>query len=180
MQRGYSLDAYENAVVSVRDAMPDIAITTDIIVGFPGETEEQFEETYRFCEKIGFARIHVFPYSIRTGTRAAIMPDKVSDKVKKFRTQHMLEMAKQSAQMFHRRFQGATMPVLWETRKGNNLWVGHTSNYIKVFTESDQPLCNCLSNTILGEEHEQGMWGQIITQDNLTASQAKRRVSVYD
>ncbi|NQT72326.1 MAG: tRNA (N(6)-L-threonylcarbamoyladenosine(37)-C(2))-methylthiotransferase MtaB [Chloroflexi bacterium] len=173
MQRGYSLDEYMDVVNSVRNAMPDIAITTDVIVGFPGETDEEFEESFRFCEKIGFARMHIFPYSVRARTKAATLPDKVPDKVKKYRTQRMLDLAKQSAQMFHRRFQGVAMPVLWETLKGNKLWVGYTSNYIKVFTKSDQPLCNSLSNTILGEEYEQGLWGQIIAQDSLATSQVK-------
>lgn len=180
MQRGYTLDAYENAVVSVRDAMPDTAITTDIIVGFPGETDEEFEESYRFCEKIGFSRMHVFPYSVRAGTKAATLPGKVSDKVKKYRTQRMLDLAKQNAQSFRQDFQGAIMPVLWETRKRNNFWVGHTSNYIKVFTKSDQPLGNNLSNTILGEEHEQGLWGKISSETKPGHFASQRRVSVYD
>jgi threonylcarbamoyladenosine tRNA methylthiotransferase MtaB len=166
MNRAYTIVEYEAAVKTVRDAMPDIAVTTDIIVGFPGETDEEFQESLEFCKKVGFAGMHIFPYSARNGTKAADMPNKVADKVKKARSQIMLDLATQSARGFCQRFQGETMQVLWEERKGKNLWIGHTGNYIKVYTKTDEFLENCLSNVRLGTEYEQGLWGEIITAPN--------------
>jgi len=165
MRREYSIGEYESAVNMVRDAIPDIAITTDIIVGFPGETEGEFEESYRFCERVGFANMHIFPYSSRTGTLAAKMPGKVPDKVKKSRSQRMLEMAKQSSAAFRHKFKGEVVPVLWEEQKSNNLWIGHTGNYIKVLTRSSHSLKNCLVPVKLGDEHQQGMWGEVLPSE---------------
>ena len=161
MGRGYSTSEYEEAVNLVREAMPDVAITTDVIVGFPGESEEEFEESHRFCERIGFAGLHIFPYSARPGTPAARMSGKVPEKIKKARSRIMLELASRSAREFRRRFSGQAMPVLWEEQKGENLWVGHTGNYIKVVTRSDEPLRGCLLETRLGGEYEDALWGDM-------------------
>jgi len=123
--------------------VPEAAITTDIIVGFPGETEEEFEESYQFCRRMGFARIHVFPYSPRKGTQAAQMPRRVGDEVKKQRSQRMLALAEESVRNFRQRFLGKTMMVLFEQRS-NGVWSGLTDNYIKVYTKSDEDLSNKL------------------------------------
>jgi threonylcarbamoyladenosine tRNA methylthiotransferase MtaB len=102
----YSAADYQRAVSLIRETMPDAAITTDVIVGFPGETEAEFEESYNFCRKEQFARIHVFPYSPRQGTEAAGMPHQVSDEVKKERSRRMLALAKKSAFDFIQQFLG--------------------------------------------------------------------------
>ena len=162
MKRKYSIDEYEIAVDMVREVMPDISITTDIIVGFPGETDYEFEESYLFCERIGFANMHIFPYSSRAGTPAAKMPGKVPDKVKKSRSRRMIEMAKLNSLAFRHKFGGKVMPVLWEEQKPNNLWVGHTGNYIKVYACSSCSLSNCLLATKLGDEYLQGLWGEVL------------------
>ncbi|MBM3132088.1 MAG: tRNA (N(6)-L-threonylcarbamoyladenosine(37)-C(2))-methylthiotransferase MtaB [Chloroflexi bacterium] len=161
MRRDYSLTEYAQAVNDVREAMPDIAITTDIIVGFPGETDEEFDESYRFCQRIGFANLHVFPYSVRTGTPAARMSGRVPDKIKKARSRRMLDLARTSSHEFRRRFRGETMPVLWEENKGN-MWIGHTGNYIKVFARTDEPLGNRVTPAKLGDECKQGLWGEVL------------------
>jgi threonylcarbamoyladenosine tRNA methylthiotransferase MtaB len=161
MGRRYCTSEYEETVNLVREAMPDIAITTDVIVGFPGESAEEFEESYRFCERIGFAGLHIFPYSARPATPAARMPDKVPDKIKKARSRIMIDLAHRSARNFRRRFSGRTMPVLWEERKGEYLWIGHTGNYIKVITRSDEPLRGYLIETKLSGEYEDALWGDI-------------------
>ena len=114
MHRPYSLAEYESAVCQARDAIPDLSITTDMLVGFPGEGEGEFEESYRFCERMGFAGIHVFPYSKRPGTPAAAMPGQIDDKVKKQRSARMMALGKRSAGRFRSQFLGRTMPVLWE------------------------------------------------------------------
>ena len=143
MKRRYSVNHYQEAVSLIRSIVPQAAITTDIIVGFPAETEEAFKESYQFCRQMGFARIHVFPYSPRQGTQAAQMPQQVGDKVKKQRTQRMLTLAEESAQNFRQQFLGETMMVLFEQRT-NGVWSGLTDNYIKVYTKSDEDLRNKL------------------------------------
>ena len=144
MKRRYGVGDYEKAVSLIRNKLPEAAITTDIIVGFPGETEEEFAESYRFCRDTEFARIHVFPYSPRPGTEAANLPQRVGDKIKKQRSQRMLALAEESARKFRQRFSGKTMTVLWEKRSDDGIWSGVTDNYIKVYAESEQNLSNKL------------------------------------
>ncbi len=173
MDREYSIDEYERAVDMIRQSMPDIAVTTDIIVGFPGETDDEFEESRDFCRRISFADMHVFPYSIRTGTVAANFPGRIPDGIKKSRSLRMIELAKQGSQDFHQKFKGKVMPVLWEECRKGNLWIGHTSNYMKVFATSDETLNNCLLNTKLGDEYEQGILGEICESSKLAKTVAK-------
>ena len=159
MKRRYTTADYQRAVALIRGAVPEAAITTDIIVGFPGETEAEFQESYNFCRQTEFARIHVFPYSPRRETEAARMPHQVADKVKKQRSQKMLALAEESAQNFRRRFLGKTMPVLWEKQTGG-IWSGLTGNYIKVYTESSEDLTNQLLSVKLVEIRKDGVWGR--------------------
>jgi threonylcarbamoyladenosine tRNA methylthiotransferase MtaB len=142
MKRQYSVSDYEKAVSLIRGQVPEAAITTDIIVGFPGETEEDFEESYRLCREMEFARIHVFNYSPRAGTEAALLSHPVESKVRKQRSQRMLALAEKSIENFRRRFSGKTMTVLWEKQSGRGVWSGMTGNYIKVYKESDEDLSN--------------------------------------
>jgi len=144
MGRHYCVSDYQKALDLIRGMVPDVAITTDVIVGFPGETEDEFEESYELCRQSGFARIHVFPYSLRPGTEAARLPGKVDERAKRERSQRMLALARESEQSFRRRFAGRVMPVLWEQKSGIGVWSGLTGNYIKVYTESDEDLSNRL------------------------------------
>jgi threonylcarbamoyladenosine tRNA methylthiotransferase MtaB len=141
MGRRYSAADYKRAVALIREAVPGVAITTDIIVGFPGETEAEFEESYNFARQMQFARIHVFPYSPRPGTKAAAMPGQVEDKLKRERSRKMLALGGASVRNFRRRFVGKTLMVLWEQQTGG-VWSGLTDNYIRVYTESDEDLTN--------------------------------------
>ena len=159
MKRRYTSADYRRAVALIRKMVPDVAITTDVIVGFPGETEAEFEESYNFCQKISFARIHVFPYSRRPGTEAAGMMEQVSEGVKKERVQKMLALAKESACDFRQRFLGRTMPVLWEQKSGG-VWSGYTSNYIRVYTKSREDLTNQLTKVKLESIWKDGVWGR--------------------
>jgi len=162
MKRRYTVGDYQQAVASIRDTVPGAAITTDIIVGFPGETEAEFDESYQLCRQVGFARIHVFPYSPRRGTEAATMPDQIGDRVKRERSQRMLALAKESAQNFRRKFLGRTMPVLWE-KQTNGIWSGLTDNYIRVYTKSDKDLTNQLLPVRLVKLfNRDGVWGRCI------------------
>jgi len=160
MKRRYTTIDYQQAVSLIREVVPEAAITTDIIVGFPGETEAEFQENFNFCQQMGFARIHVFPYSVRRETEAAQMPHQVRDKIKKQRSQKMLALARESVQNFSRQFLGKTMPVLWE-KQADGIWSGLTGNYIKVYTRSDKDLTNQLLPVKLVEFRGDGVWGRI-------------------
>ena len=164
MRRRYSLDDYQEAVNSIRQAIADVAITTDVMVGFPGESDEEFEQSYRFCQQAGFANIHVFPFSPRPGTEAAKMPDQVEDRVKKERTQRMLELSRSSQHSFCRQFQGRTVWVLWEkeTNPGSGIYSGRTDNYIRVFARSEKPLTNKIASARLVRFCDHGMWGELL------------------
>jgi threonylcarbamoyladenosine tRNA methylthiotransferase MtaB len=143
MGRRYTTNDYKRAVEQIREAVPGVAITTDIIVGFPGESDDEFKESYDFAKQMRFARIHVFPYSPRPGTKAAAMPNHVGDKVKQERSRKMLALGRQAVRNFRKRFVGKTVMVLWEKQTGG-VWSGLTDNYIRVFTKSDKDLTNKL------------------------------------
>ncbi len=161
MKRSYSLNQYQRAVNMIKDAIQDAAITTDIIVGFPGESDEEFEQSCSFCRQAGFANIHVFPYSPRPGTAAAGMSEQIKDNVKQERNQRMLELSRSSQRKFREQFLGQTLPVLWEkeTNPGSSIYSGLTGNYIRVFAQSEKPLSNQITHVKLLAFHNQGMWG---------------------
>jgi len=160
MKRRYTAAEYRRTVAFIRDNAPDVAITTDVIVGFPGETDAEFRETLDFCRELRFARIHVFPFSPRPGTEAATMPQQVSAAVKKERTGQMLALAKESARNFQQGFLEKTMEVLWEKESGG-LWSGLTGNYIKVYIRSRENLTNRLAQVKLVKLYRDGVWGEV-------------------
>lgn len=147
MKRHYTPADYQRVVKLIRREVPAVAITTDIIVGFPGETDKEFVESREFCQEIGFARIHVFSYSLRSGTEAAGMTGQVPDKINKERSQQMLALAEESARKFKERFAGESMDVLWEKQTDDGDWTGITGNYIRVFVKSEDNLSNKLQST---------------------------------
>lgn len=159
MKRRYDIDDYRRVVSLIRNSVPDVAVTTDVIVGFPGETDTEFRETLEFCRQMQFARIHVFPYSPRPGTEAADMPQQVPADVKKQRGQQMLALAKESALSFRKRFLFRTMNVLWEQQSGG-VWSGLTGNYIKVYARSDMDLTNRVLPVKLVKLYRDGVWGE--------------------
>jgi threonylcarbamoyladenosine tRNA methylthiotransferase MtaB len=146
MNRRYSPEDYQNVVDLIRQEVPGVAITTDVIVGFPGETDKEFEESLALCKEVGFARIHVFSYSPRTGTEAAGMTGQVPEKVKKERSRRMLALAEESARKFKESFSGESLDVLWEKQTEDGDWTGITGNYIRVTTKSDDDLSNKLQS----------------------------------
>lgn len=167
MRRRYGTASYRQVVSQIREAVPDVAITTDVIVGFPGEIEAEFQDSFNFCREMGFARIHVFTYSPRRGTVAAQMSDQIPAKAKKERGQRMLALAKESLESYNRTFLGRIMPVLWENKAGS-IWSGHTGNYIKVFTESERDLTNQIILTKLIRIRGEGVWGRAFLTKLLT------------
>jgi len=160
MKRRYDSAGYRRTVSLIRDAVPDAAVTTDVIVGFPGETDEEFQETLDFCREMRFARIHVFPYSPRPGTTAATMPEQVPEKVKKQRSQQMLTLAAESTQDFLQQYPGKIMEALWEQKAGG-VWSGLTGNYIRVYTKSRGDLANQLTSVRLVKPYRDGIWGEV-------------------
>jgi len=167
MKRSYSLDQYRRTVNLIKDKIPDVAITTDIMVVFPGESDEEFEQSYSFCQQAGFANIHVFPFSPRPETIAARMPKQIKDKVKAERNQRMLGLSRNSRHRFCEQFLGQTMPVLWEkeTSPGSGIYSGLTGNYIRVFAHSEKPLSNEVTPVKLVEFHDQEMWGELVNEN---------------
>ncbi len=160
MKRRYTTADYLNAVKLIRAIVPEAAITTDVIVGFPGETDAEFKATLNFCREVKFARIHVFPFSPRPGTAAATMPQQIADTVKKERADRMLALSKESVKAFQGRFIGKTMDVLWEGQS-RGAWSGLTGNYIKVYTKSGKTLANQILPAKLIRFYLDGVWGEL-------------------
>lgn len=136
MNRHYTSDQYRSVVKKIREAMPKAAITTDIIAGFPGETEEEHADTLSFVRDIGFARIHVFPYSKRSGTPAARAQNQVMPDIKKRRTSELIALANAMEFEYISGFEGSVTPVLIEEREGDALR-GYTGTYIDVHIPLD-------------------------------------------
>ena len=141
MRRRYDSERFLDAVASIRKAVPEAAVTTDVIAGFPGETESDFEETYRLCEFVGFSAMHVFPYSARPGTSAAHFRDDVPPQVKSERVGRLIALSEEQGAKYRSRFVGTSRRVLWESRKADK-WVGLTDNYVRVTAHSDCELAN--------------------------------------
>mgnify|MGYP000351554084 FL=1 len=131
MNRKYDLAYYEEKINKIRGIRPDISITTDIIVGFPYETDELFSETLEFSKKMNFSKIHVFPYSIRVGTAAASMPNQVDEVTKKVRVKKLMALSKKQEKEYYEKFKGKELDILVE-ECDNNVSIGHTSNYLMV------------------------------------------------
>jgi len=167
MRRSYSPDQYQRTVNLIKEMIPEVAITTDIMVGFPGESDEEFEQSYSFCQQAGFAKIHVFPFSPRPETAAAGMPEQIKDKVKAERNQRMLGLSQSSRRSFCEQFLRQTMPVLWEkeTSPGSGIYSGLTGNYIRVFTHSEKSLNNEIAPVKLVDFHKQGIWGELMNEN---------------
>jgi threonylcarbamoyladenosine tRNA methylthiotransferase MtaB len=167
MRRHYSVDDYRHAVSLIRKIVPDVAMTTDIMVGFPGESIEEFEESYRFCKDTDFADMHVFSYSRRPGTPAARMREQVGDKLKKERSLWMLQLAKESARRFCERFLGRNMMVLWEkeVEPGSHIYSGLSHNYIRMFIGSSTSLTNQFRQVLTVRLYNQGLWGEVTGED---------------
>ncbi len=141
MKRRYDSGQFLDAVDSIRKVVPEAAVTSDVIAGFPGETESDFEDTYRLCREVGFASMHVFPYSARPGTSAAHFRDDVPPQVKSERVGRLIALSQKLGTNYRSRFVGTSRRVLWESCKAGK-WVGLTDNYVRVTAHSDRELAN--------------------------------------
>ncbi|MGD1995709.1 MAG: tRNA (N(6)-L-threonylcarbamoyladenosine(37)-C(2))-methylthiotransferase MtaB [Anaerolineae bacterium] len=149
MGRRISVDQYARLVEAVRDAIPDVAITSDVMVGFPGEDESAFAESLAFTEEMAFSRLHVFPFSPRPGTEAAQMSQQVPLRERRERSRRARRLGARLAERFCRRFVGQQMEVLWERRRPDGLWHGLTDNYLRVVTSHPGELHNLVTQTQL-------------------------------
>ena len=140
MNRHYTTAQYKEVVDGLRKAFPDVAITTDIMVGFAGETDEEFNQTVQFVKEIEFSGAHIFQYSQRRGTPAAKRPNQVSPQIKEKRSAEIIAITKKSEQKFHEGFLGRTMEVLFEQTAKDGFWEGKTPNYITVYVKSSEDL----------------------------------------
>ncbi len=132
MRRRYNTDEYRELIQHLREYFPDCAVTTDVMVGFPGETEEDFRESVEFVKEIAFAGVHVFPYSEREGTVAAKMPESVPKAVRYKRAEIMSEAAKIGEEAFREVHLGKVVSVLFEHEKSDDFHQGHTKDYLMV------------------------------------------------
>ena len=135
MNRKYTAEDFEKVVKRLRDTFPNVALTTDIIVGFPGESNEEFETTYNYLKRINFYKMHVFKYSPRKGTRAAAMPNQIDGNIKEKRSRKLIELSDKNERSFLKRYIGKEIEVLFEQKEGE-YFKGHTSNYIVVKTKN--------------------------------------------
>ena len=136
MRRKYDTARYLQSVELLKEAFPGCAVTTDMIVGFPGETEEEFENSLEFIRKCGFADMHIFPYSRRPGTPADKMPGQLGNAVKEDRSRRAIAVAEEMSRAYRESFVGTTLEVLFEEPEGE-YFTGHTPNYIKVYCKGE-------------------------------------------
>ena len=162
MNRKYDAAGYERAVEILRKYFPNVAITTDIIAGFPDETDEDFEKSLEFAKKIGFAKIHSFPYSPKRGTPAAVMPNQILNAVKNERTSRLIEASDRMADEFIKSFEGRVMPVLYEREIEHNIYEGYTTNYIRVLSESSENIKNKILDTEIVSSEDEKAIGRIL------------------
>ncbi len=162
MGRRITAAEYARLAEAARAAIPDLALTTDIIVGFPGEDDAEFTESLAFVERVGFARLHVFPFSPRPGTPAARMAGAVPEPIIQERAAQMRALGERMAAAFRRRFLGREMEVLWERRRRDGLWHGWTDNYLPVATGCPADLHNRITRTHLIAEKNGVLVGEVI------------------
>lgn len=166
MARRTNQISFRQLATTARAAIPQLNLTTDMIVGFPGETEAEFAESVAFVEEIGFTRLHVFTYSARPGTAAARFSGQVPKLVKKERTNRLIALGQSLSLAFHEGFVGDALPVLWETAVGadnNGLrWVGYTDNYIRVAANGPADLFNQITPTRMETAKADGLMGRIV------------------
>lgn len=162
MNRKYDTQKYYEAVEKLRKHMPNVGITTDIIVGFPEETEEEFETTRRFAEKVGFSKIHIFPYSPKTGTPAAKRKDQIPAEIKDKRCKILNNTEEELRKSFLKSFIGKTAEVLFEREVKENIYEGYTTNYIRVEVYSEENLKNQILKVVINGLENDYLTGKII------------------
>ncbi|MCQ4086159.1 tRNA (N(6)-L-threonylcarbamoyladenosine(37)-C(2))-methylthiotransferase MtaB [Saccharibacillus sp. JS10] len=166
MRRKYTTAEFAEKIARIRQAMPDVAITTDVIVGFPGETDEMYRNGFAFMQQIGFSEMHVFPYSQRTGTPAARMDDQVDDEIKNQRVHELIELSEQMQLTYAQKFVGEVVDVIPEkNEKGTypqGFVGGHSDNYLTIVFEGSQELQGQLCRVKITEANANECRGQLL------------------
>lgn len=145
MNRRYTAEQFEEVTNILRKIYKDVILTTDIIVGFPGESEEEFKETYNFLEKIKFYKMHIFKYSPRSGTKAASMKDQIPGDIKEERSKKLIKLSNKNELEYCKSYIGKLVSVLFEESDGE-YYKGHTSNYISVKVKAEEDISNKILN----------------------------------
>ena len=172
MARRTSRDSFRALAAEARECIPDLSLSTDLIAGFPGETEADFAQTMDYVEELAFARLHVFSYSARPGTAAARMPGQLSRAVRRERTARLIALGERLSAGFHQRYDGAVRPVLWEGVNGAEpdglRWAGYSDNYIRVSTVGPADLLGRVTPVRLSHPRPDGMSGEVLGQSGMT------------
>lgn len=163
MRRPYDSEAFRDMMRSIRQRVPDIAITTDLMVGFPDETEEDFKESLVFCNDIAFANMHIFKYSMRGGTPAAAMTGQIDPQIKERRAKQMADVAQKNKHEYEQRFVGKTLRILVEEQNKEGLWTGHSSNYLLVAFPGEGIQSGDFVDVKLTEAGKNHLLGEIIS-----------------
>lgn len=161
MNRRYTTEQFKVIVNLLRDAYEDVNLTTDIIVGFPGETDEEFSKTYQFLDEIKFYKMHVFKYSPRKGTKAAVMPNQISGDIKEERSRKLIEVSDKNEIEYNKSYIGKNVEVLFEEEK-NGMYKGHTQNYIMVYCKSEENLDNKIVDVVCENAEQEHIMGKIL------------------
>lgn len=161
MNRKYTAEEYADVVKLLRDNISDCAFTTDVIVGFPGETDEDFKASEEFVDKIAFSKVHIFPYSKRRGTKAATMPNQITKQVKKEREAVLQAIEKKNRTDFMDSFKDKTVEILVE-RCVDGVCNGFTNNYIQTIFDGDASLCNTMVKVHITNSDENNLYGIIV------------------
>lgn len=162
MNRRYTVEEFEESANLLRKYFKDVKLTTDIIVGFPGETDEEFNKTYEFLNKIKFYKMHVFKYSIRKGTVAEKMPNQVDGKTKEERSKILIELSNKNEEEYNQQLIGKVVDVLFEERK-KDYFEGHTKNYIMIKVKTTENLQNEIKKVEIIKTENLETYGKIIT-----------------
>ena len=160
MNRKYTTEEFKQVTELLRKYLKDVNLTTDIIVGFPGETEEEFNITYKFLEDIAFYKMHVFKYSKRDGTVAAKMPNQIDGNIAEERSKKLIELSEKNMKMYNEKYIGREVEVLFE-EKQDEFWVGHTRNYMVVKVKTDKDLENEIITTKVLQNQGEELIGKI-------------------
>lgn len=149
MNRRYSIEEFEKSTKLLREAYENVSLTTDIIVGFPGETDEEFNKTYNFLQKIKFYKMHIFKYSQRKGTIAAKMQNQVNGEIKEERSKKLIELSNKNEREYNNQYKDKQIEVLFEEshiENGKRYMKGHTTNYMVVNVQTNENLENKIKN----------------------------------
>jgi len=160
MRRKYNKEEYYNKLESIRNTIPGIAITTDIIVGFPGETDEMFEEMYEFAKKCNFSEMHVFPYSKRSGTKAALIKEQINGIIKSMRVNRLIQLNEELATEYINSYKDKVISVLFES-SDDEFTYGHSDTYIRIKVKRDKSIHNTIKNVCVESVRYKDTYGYV-------------------